>query len=137
MKSKFLNFFILFLTAFYFILSSCNNKRPFKPDYSNIGGYVIGKETCDTNEANNYWLLDCTVYPNSPQIGDTLTLNGLTYTNVLKVNGLDPRLKRVGMRVSIDYKKVSGKELTSGCTVTSPVVYFLKEIFIINQGEIR
>ena len=125
------------LLTFYFIFSSCNNKQPFKPDYSNIGGYVIGKESCDTNETNDYWLLDFTVYPNSPHIGDTLVLNGITYTNVLKVKGLDSRLKKVGMRVSIDYKKISEKELTTGCNVTSPIIYFLKEIFIINQGEIR
>lgn len=127
----------LLLAIFYFIIFSCNNKHPFKPNYSNIGGYVIGKETCDTNETNDYWLLDFTVYSNSPHIGDTLVLNGITYTNVLKVKGLDHRLKKIGMSVSIDYKNISNKELTTGCTVASPTVYFLKEIFIINQGEIR
>lgn len=125
------------LVTFYLISFSCNNKEPFKPDYSNIGGYVIGKETCNTDDTNDYWLLDFTVYPNSPHIGDTLVSNSITYTNVLKVKGLDPRLKQFGMRVSIDYKKISSNELTTGCTVPSPVIYFLKEIFIINQGEIR
>ncbi|KAA9039193.1 hypothetical protein FW778_10185 [Ginsengibacter hankyongi] len=137
MKNRFLNLFILILVVFYSTFSSCNTKQPFKPDYSNIAGYVIGKETCDTNETNDYWLLDFNVYPNTPHVGDTLVLNGISYTNVLKVKGLDPRLKQVGMRVSIDYKKISSGELTTGCTVASPVVYFLKEIFIINQGEIR
>ena len=129
--------FFFILASFYFFLFSCNNKQPFKPDYSNIGGYVIGKETCSTNETNDYWLLDFTVYPNSPHLGDTLVLNNITYTNVLKVKGLDPRLKQIGMKVSIDYNKVSNKELTTGCTVSSPVIYLLKEIFIIDQGEIR
>lgn len=119
-------------------LIACNNKQPFKPNYSNIGGNVIGKEDCDTNSSNDYWLVDFTVYPNSPQIGDTLTLNGITYTNVLKVKGLDPRLKHIGMSVSIDYNKISSnKIITTGCSVSSPVVYPLKEIYIINQGEIR
>jgi hypothetical protein len=118
-------------------LSSCNNKQPYKPDYSNIGGYVIGKENCNTDESNDYWLLDFTFYPNSPQIGDTLTLNGILYTNVLKVKGLDPRFKQIGFRVSIDYKDISDRKYTSGCTVGTPIVYFLKEIFIIDQGEIR
>ncbi len=137
MKNKFLNYAIPFLTILYFIFSSCNTKPPYKPDYSNIAGYVIGKETCDTNETNDYWLLDFNVYPNTPHVGDTLVLNGITYTNVLKVKGLDPRLKQIGARVSIDYNKISDRELTTGCTVKTPVVYFLKEIFIINQGEIR
>ncbi len=125
------------LATFYFISFSCNNKQPFKPDYSNIGGFVIGKETCNTDESNDYWLLDFTVHANSPHIGDTLVLNGITYTNVLKVKGLDSRVKQIGMKVSIDYNKISNEELTSGCTASSPVIYFLKEIYIIDQGEIR
>jgi hypothetical protein len=118
--------------------SSCNTKQPFKPDYANIGGYVIGNETCSADQTKDYWLLDFTIYPNSPEIGDTLILNGITYNNVLKVKGLDPRLQQIGTRVSIDYKKVSAnKIITTGCTVSSPVVYSLKEIYIINQFEIR
>lgn len=137
MKNKFLITFF-FVAAFYFIFSSCNNKEPFRPTSSNIGGYVIGKENCNADESNDYWILDFTVYPNSPHIGDTLVLNSLTYTNVLKVKGLDPRLKQIGMRVSIDYNTISSnKIITTGCTVSTPVVYSLKEIFIINQFEIR
>lgn len=129
---------IFLLATFYFIFSSCNTKQPFKPDYSNIGGYVIGNETCNSDQTKDYWLLDFTIYPNSPEIGDTLILNGITYNNVLKVKGLDPRLQQIGTRVSIDYKKVSThKIITTGCTVSSPVVYSLKEIYVIDQGEIR
>jgi hypothetical protein len=120
-----------------FIQTSCN-KPPYKPDYENIGGYVIGKETCNTDDSQDYWLLDFTVYPNSPKIGDTLVLNGTTCTNVLKVKGLDPRLKQIGIRVSIDYKVISSSAvLTTGCNVATPIIYSLKEIFIINQFEIR
>ncbi len=109
-----------------------------KLPYENIGGYVIGSETCNADETQNYWLLDFTVYPNSPQIGDTLILNGNTYTNVLKVKGLDERLKQVGMRVSIDYKIVtSNNVVTAGCSVDSAITYNLKVISIIYQGEIR
>jgi len=116
---------------------SCK-KPPFKPDYKNIGGYVIGKENCNADINQDYWLLDFTVYPNSPKIGDTLILNGTTYTNVLKLKGLDPRLKQVDMKVSIDYKIISSnKIITSGCTAATAITYPLKEIFIINQGEIR
>lgn len=138
MKNKFPYSFIFLLAALSFIFYSCNTKEPYKPDYSNIGGYVIGNETCSTDASNDYWLLDFTVYPNSPQVGDTLVLNGITYTNVLKVKGLDQSLKKIGARVSIDYNKISStKIITTGCTVSFPVVYSLKEIFIINQGEVR
>ena len=67
----------------FFILTICSagscKKPPFKTDYENIGGYVIEKETCNIDETQNYWLLDFTVYPNSPKVGDTLVLNGVTY----------------------------------------------------------
>jgi hypothetical protein len=135
-KNFLLNYFsFVFLL---FIISSCNNKQPFKPDYKNIAGTVIEKENCNVDEADDYWIIDFTFYPDSPQIGDTLVLNGITYTNVLKVKGLDKRLQKIGMNVSIDYKTISPNKIqTSGCTVTNPITYSLKELFIINQGEIR
>ncbi len=120
------------------ILLACNNKEPFDPPYDNIGGYVLGKETCSTDTSSDYWLIDFTVYNNSPKIGDTLTLNGINYTNVLKVRGLGERLRQIGMRVSIDYDTVTPNAIvTSGCNVANPMTYSLKEIFIINQFEIR
>ncbi|CAN5526969.1 hypothetical protein BH11BAC5_BH11BAC5_20640 [soil metagenome] len=130
---------IFFISSFLFVISvSCSNKEPFKPPYDNIGGYVIGSETCNSDTTQNYWLLDFTVYSDSPHIGDTLILNGTAYTNVLKVKGLDAKLKQFGMRVSIDYNVVSpNKVITKGCTVSTPITYNLKEISIINQFEIR
>lgn len=119
------------------ILSSCN-KEPYKPDYSSIAGYVIAKEKCNINEKQDYWLIDFTYDPNPPKVGDTLVLNGVAYNNVLKTKDLAQGLKQIGMRVDIDYKTISeSKIITTGCTVTNPVTYSLKEIFIINQGEIR
>ncbi|MBY0477728.1 MAG: hypothetical protein K2Q24_08765 [Chitinophagaceae bacterium] len=85
---------------------SCN-KPPYKPDYKSITGFVIGKETCNTDESQDYWLIDFTYDPNPPTVGDTLLFNGNTYTNVLKTKGLDQRLKVIGMSVSIDYRIIS------------------------------
>lgn len=137
MKLTYLHAIVASLALLVFNSCSCN-KPPYKIDYENIGGIVIGKETCNADESQDYWLLDFTVRANSPQIGDTLFLNGMTYTNVLKVKGLDPRLKEIGMRVSLDYRVISpGKIVTTGCTVSSPVTYDLKELFFINQFEIR
>lgn len=117
--------------------SSCN-KYPYKPDYKNITGFVIGKETCNTDEAKDYWIIDFTLRPNQPQIGDTLNLNGIEYTNVMKVKGLDDDLKQIGMKVSIDYDNVTPNKFEStGCSVTRPATYLLKELYIIYQGEIR
>jgi len=136
MKQK-LSKYIFISTVMVSLFLSCK-KRPFIPDYTNTGGFVIGRETCKTNETEDYWLVDLTFYPNTPQYGDTLILSGITYTNVVKVKTLDQRLKQIGMTVSFDFKTVTpNKVITSGCNVATPVTYDLKELFIINQGEIR
>ncbi len=130
---KYLAIFVFILTLFI----SCK-KRPFIPDYTNTGGFVIGRESCKTNETEEYWLVDLTYYSNTPRYGDSLSLNGITYTNVVKVKTLDPRLKQIGMRVSFDFKTITtNKVITTGCTISNPVTYNLKELFIINQFEIR
>ena len=124
--------FVIFSTG-----SSCN-KQPYKPDYKNITGYVIGKETCNSDETKDYWLIDFTYGTNNPKVGDTLLITGITYTNVLKTRGLDQQLKTVGLRVSIDYRIISvDKVITVGCNAATPVTYSLKELTILNQGEIR
>lgn len=118
--------------------SSCNKPGPYIADYKNIKGYVIGKETCNTDDTKDYWLIDFTYGTRNPIVGDTLLLNGNTYTNMLKTKGLDQQLKILGLRVSIDYRIVSAdKVVTTGCNVPSPVTYNLKELTILNQGEIR
>jgi hypothetical protein len=120
------------------MLCSTCKRQPFIPDYTNTGGFVIGRETCNTNDAEDYWLVDLTYYPNTPQYGDTFSLNGITYTNVVKVKGLDQRLKQIGMRVSFDFKTVTPNKIeTTGCSIANPVTYKLKELFIIYQFEIR
>ncbi len=114
------------------------NKPPYKPDYTNAGGYVIGKETCNTNESQDYWLIDLTYYPNTPLYGDSLFLNGTNYTNVVKTKVLTDQVKNVGKRISINFKTItSNKVETIGCNISNPVIYNLKEIFVIDIGEIR
>lgn len=124
--------------AFAMLLIHSRCKGPYELEYTNASGFVIGREVCKANDADDYWVVDLTVYPNTPQYGDTLTLNGVFYTNVVKLKGLDPRLKQVGMRVSIDFKDVTpDKVVTTGCAVAPSDTYALKELFIINQFEIR
>ncbi len=137
MKNKLVIYFILITSTLLFIYGSCT-KPPARPDYDNVKGYVIGKETCNTDTTKDYWLIDLTYFPDTPQYGDTLLLNGIRYTNVIKTKGLDERLKQTGMRVSIDFKTISqNKVVTSGCTLTNPMTYNLKELFVLYQFEIR
>ena len=128
---------ILAITCLFFLYSCTNNRKPW-PAPLNIGGYVIGHEICNTDLNQDYWLLDFTAYPNQPHIGDTLVLNGIKYTNVLKVKGLSEKFRQIGMAVAFDYKKVTPNiVITTGCTISNPETYPLKELIIINQGEIR
>jgi hypothetical protein len=122
-----------------FVCSYANcNKPPYVPDYNNVKGFVIGKETCHTNAAKDYWLIDLTYRSDTPQYGDTLFLNGVTYTNVIKTKGLNERLKEIGMKVSLDFKIITPERIeTTECNIADPITYRLKELFIINQGEIR
>ena len=130
--------FLVSIVIISFLVGSSCNKQPFKPDYKNIRGHVIGKETCNTDDTKDYWLIDFTFGSDNPKVGDTLLLNGNTYTNVLKTKMLDQQLKTFGLRVSIDYRIISAdKIVASGCSVPSPVTYNLKELTILNQGEIR
>jgi hypothetical protein len=81
MPQKLLLIFCNLLIVTLFIAGSCNKQPllpPYLPQYENIGGYVIGGETCNADTSKNYWLLNFTVYQNSPQIGDTITLHGST-----------------------------------------------------------
>ncbi len=136
MKNPFTKF--IPILAMLLSLSFSCTKRPFIPDYSAVEGYVIGKETCKVNETEDYWLVDLTYFPNTPQYGDTLILTGTPYTNVVKIKTLDQRLKQLGMIVSFDFKTITpNKVITSGCGVANPVTYDLKELIIINQFEVR
>lgn len=128
--------FAVFLFAF-LLYSSCK-PDPYIIEYKNIKGYVIGKETCNTDETKDYWLIDFTYGTNNLHVGDTLFFNGINYTNVLKTKGLSQQLKSVGLKVSIDYNSISTNKIsTTGCSVTPSFTYLLKEVIIQNQGEIR
>jgi hypothetical protein len=128
----------LLLGLLVLIFSKCNNKYPFYAPYKNVKGYVIAKETCNTDSTKDYWLIDLTYLPNTPQYGDTLILNNVTYTNVVKTLDLSEQLKHIGTRVSIDFSSISpDRAITYGCNNPNPVTYPLKELYIIYQFEIR
>ncbi|MGH2645517.1 MAG: hypothetical protein ACRDE2_16315 [Chitinophagaceae bacterium] len=137
MKSRFLPICIFFsliigLSVFY----SCNNKRPFKIPYEISDGIVIGKENCFVDTAKDYWLINLTVYPNTKQYGDTISLNGVKYTNVVKALGLKAPFNQIGKRVSLSFTLSKDHVQTDGCDVSSPVTYDLKILKIISEGYV-
>lgn len=130
--------FLFAVFLFAFILYSSCKPDPYIVENKNIKGYVIGKETCNTDESNDYWLIDFTYGTNNLHVGDSLFFNGTTYTNVLKTKGLSQQLKSIGLRVSIDYNSISANKIsTTGCAVTPSFTFLLKEVIIKNQFEIR
>lgn len=130
--------FLFAVFLFAFILYSSCKPDPYIVENKNIKGYVIGKETCNTDESNDYWLIDFTYGTNNLHVGDSLFFNGTTYTNVLKTKGLSQQLKSVGLRVSIDYNSISANKIsTTGCAATPSFTFLLKEVIIKNQFEIR
>lgn len=116
---------------------SCG-KEPKEVDFQSVAAYVVGKEYCHSNDAEDYWIVDCTVNTNTPQLGGSVVVDGTTYTNALKVKGLSEQSKIVGARVLFDYRVISTNPIVSeNCTVSTPTVYALKELYILNQFELR
>lgn len=135
---KITNFFKVTFAIFIAISvtqSSCV-KPPYKPDYENASGTIIGKEICSTNGIDDYWLIDLSVYPNTKQYGDTLIVNSIKYTNVVKTKDLTADIKIIGYKVSIDFYISNTKIETTGCNCEVPITYLLKEITIINVFDI-
>ena len=117
----------LLLSALFFFISSCKDKVPFKPPYHGASGTVIAKESCNTDEGKDYWLIEISSSSSvQQQFGDKLTLNGITYTNVIKTNGLPESLKKVGQKVGFDFTIAGTATSTSNCSVSTPVLYTLK-----------
>lgn len=116
---------------------SCG-KEPKEVDFLSVAAYVVGKEYCNSNEAEDYWIVDCSVAPNTPQLGGAVMVDGTTYVNALKVKELSEHSKIRGARVLFDYRVISPNPVVSeNCTVDTPIVYALKELFILNQFELR
>ncbi len=109
---------------FFICFVSCKNNGPFSPDYKSVKGYVIGKETCNIDDTKDYWLIDFNYDPNTPQYGDTITLNGTFYTNVVKTKDLDPLAKKIGEKILIDFKTITTDKIVSTvCNVSNPQTY--------------
>ena len=109
------------------------NKPPYKPGYYMATGFVIGKETCNTDSTKDYWLINIISSTSSQQqYGDTILLNGSQYTNVVKTLGLPNEMKRVGTKIGMDFYLSKDKELVTNCTTSSPVIFYLKVARVLN-----
>ena len=99
-------------------------------------GYVIGKESCNEDTSKDYWLIEIVSSSSATQqYGDTLTLNGVKYTNVIKATGLSQTLKIAGEKVGFDFNIACTATLTMGCAIDTPKIYKLKLANIIHSGR--
>lgn len=122
------------------IFLSCNNKSNgyVNDGEKTLAGYVIGREICHNDINLDSWLVDFTFMNNQEQVGDTLTIQGITYTNVLRVKGLSSGFRQPGFSVRVYYKDItSGPVVPTGCDHPDAEVYNLRELTIIRQSEQR
>lgn len=119
-----------------FYCCSCNNKEPYDLPYEISAGKVIGREACFVDTTKNYWLVNLTVYPHTKQYGDTILLNGVIYTNVVKTPGLKSPFNQIGKKVGLSFKISADRIQTRGCNVSSPVTYNLKVLRVIAEGYV-
>ena len=126
--------FLLILSCIYIL--SCKNE-PYKPNFETAGGYVIGKEKCNTDTAQDFWLIDLSIFPLLNSYGDSLILNGITYKHVVKTTDLAPQFKNLGAKVGFDFHLSQSLIQSANCSISSPVTYSLKQMSVLNQGEVR
>lgn len=127
---------LLFL--FFFSGNSCNRQGAYISHEKTLLGYVIGREVCHLGSEKDFWLIDFTYQNNQPLVGDTITINGELYRNVLKMKGLRPGAQQRGFPIAIDYEIISDSLVISrDCDRADAEVYPLKEIFAIRQEELR
>lgn len=122
------------------LLLSCNNKGDgfINPGEKTLAGYVISRETCHNNPDLDSWLIDFSFMNNQELVGDTLTIQGITYTNVVKVKGLTSKFQQQGFPVRVYYKQITdGPVVPTDCDRPDAEVYNLKELIIIHQSEQR
>ena len=75
---KLLFFSPLILSLLFIFSSSSCRREPYKPDFDHAGGYVIGKEVCKEDTAQDYWLVDLSLnYSATNTSGDSITINGI------------------------------------------------------------
>jgi hypothetical protein len=113
---------------------SCSNKEPYKLNHEIAGGFVIGRESCSKDTTQDYWLLDLTAMGANRQYGDTISLQGEVYTNVVKARGLDTSFQKIGKKIVIEFTISKEKVITESCEVNEPVTYPLKEATLLVQS---
>lgn len=125
---------ICFFLIFYgFALVGCK-KQPYKNDKPTMSGYVIGRENCISDESKDFWLIDFTYFPNTEQVGDSITLNGRLFSNVLKLKLSDSAYRIIDKSISVEYTNILPANLTTPCEIANQTLFNLKEMIPLAIG---
>lgn len=109
------------LGAFVFLLFGCNDKPPFKPDYENAVGLIIGSEDCKQDPSQNAWFIQFSG-PNAgnKSYGESITYNAQSYSNVVKTYTLPDSSKVAGKRYLFDFY-IEEKTNSQACDIDNAV----------------
>jgi hypothetical protein len=138
MRKRILHWSAVIVAQFIFTASCKRDVEPHVDREKSLSGYVIAREICHLDARKDYWLIDFTYTDNQLQLGDTLLLDGIEYTNVLKVKELDPRFHRPRMAVKMVYESDPAvAPEPADCDHPDAAVYLLKELVVVRQVELR
>ena len=131
-------YILVFSTTVIIAISVSCKSEPFFPDFEHAGGYVIGKEFCKANADEDYWLVDLSFPLNTvTNYGDTITINGTLYKNMIKTKQLPSTFKEIGRKVSFDFHLSADKVESTGCAFSNAITYKLKNMEVLASFEIR
>ncbi|MGV3509480.1 MAG: hypothetical protein ACO1N7_09345 [Sphingobacteriaceae bacterium] len=124
------------LGALFFSTFSCNDKPPFKPDYENAVGLIIGSEDCKQEPSQNAWFIQFSG-PNAgnKSYGENITYNAKSYSNVVKTYTLPDSSKVAGKRYLVDFY-IEEKTNSQVCDVDNAVNLKIVNIRIKNLARI-
>lgn len=127
---------LIILVSFYGVLIGCErNKFPLEIRNGMAVGTVIGKEQCNADTVKDYWLIEIHSAPTiRKQYGDTVTVGGTKYFNMIKTTGITGDLKKPGQKIGIEFNISDEVSSTSNCSVYKPLTYRLKIAEMINCG---
>jgi hypothetical protein len=127
----------LCITLIVFCSSSCS-KDSDTQDFMTRTGTVIGKEYCKSDTTKDYWLVNLDTVVNKASFGDTAQIDDTTYNHVVKTLQLPDGFRVKGLRITVDFKKLSDDKVTStDCFIQTPVTYSLKELHILYIGKLN
>jgi hypothetical protein len=116
---------ILLSTIFIITANACS-REPYVDTLTVIGlGVVIGKDDCTGNILTDYVVIALNHPGNTWHEGDTLFVNGIQYTNVVKVavqNPADHVLRTIGQKVAFKFEKQLPSQNNPSCTAPNAII---------------